>query len=299
MPTKKEIAKEGSIAAILDAAVREFSEKGYSGATTRSIAEAAGVSNGLIMKYFESKDRLLCAIVDRENVASIYDGADCKDPYRTFCIYLDYIRGLQQSNPAIFKLFFRLCNDPDIPASVYAAVEKNFRGSPLETVITEAQRAGEIIEGNPFAMFKILSGSTYILLNTYTAVGSTVPDNDALLQLLGYAPKKKEYAELTCKAERLEKDLQLLIAGMRKQYPFIISADLTENTYHLMEWDSFPADRANTSGKYDTFIALGAAAVPDEKMRRTFSSLFNRENLIKVFQKRKNRGVLHPPADRR
>ena len=284
MATKKEISKEKSIAAILDAATREFSEKGYSAATTRSIAEAAGVSNGLIGKYFESKDKLLCAIIDRANVVSIYDGVEYENPYKIFCSYLDYVRSLQCSNPVLFNLFFHLSNDLDFPVSVYKSVEKSFRGSLLETALSDAQRDGDIINGDTFAMFKILSASAYILINTYTILGTTAPDNDALLHVLGYDRREKVSIEQAHKAERLEKDLRLLTNGIRKQYPFIISADLTDGTYHLIEWDCFPINSDNTSGKYDTFIERGAAAIPDEKIRKNFINFFNRENLIKAFQ---------------
>ncbi len=49
---------------ILSAATDIFAEKGYQRATTREIADKAGVSEGLIYSYFESKDHLLLAILE-------------------------------------------------------------------------------------------------------------------------------------------------------------------------------------------------------------------------------------------
>ncbi len=43
---------------ILRAAERLFAEKGFHGATTRDLADAAGVSEALIFKYFPTKERL-------------------------------------------------------------------------------------------------------------------------------------------------------------------------------------------------------------------------------------------------
>ncbi len=52
-------------AQILTAASSIFGEKGYQRATTREIAERANLSEGLIYTYFESKDHLLLAILEK------------------------------------------------------------------------------------------------------------------------------------------------------------------------------------------------------------------------------------------
>ena len=52
-------------AQILDAAVAYFAEKGYSAATTRDIAAAAGVAEGTIFRYFPTKKSMLHAITLR------------------------------------------------------------------------------------------------------------------------------------------------------------------------------------------------------------------------------------------
>jgi AcrR family transcriptional regulator len=50
---------------LLDAAARVFAEHGLAGATTRTIAEAAGVNEVTLFRHFGSKDRLLEAVVGR------------------------------------------------------------------------------------------------------------------------------------------------------------------------------------------------------------------------------------------
>jgi AcrR family transcriptional regulator len=52
---------------IVGAATRVFAEKGFRRATTREVARAAGVSEGTIYNYFEDKDAILLAILDRLN----------------------------------------------------------------------------------------------------------------------------------------------------------------------------------------------------------------------------------------
>jgi AcrR family transcriptional regulator len=50
---------------ILDAAARLFARKGYKGATIREIAREAGVSEGTIYNYFDSKHDLLISLPQR------------------------------------------------------------------------------------------------------------------------------------------------------------------------------------------------------------------------------------------
>src|SRR5713226_8073515 len=49
---------------IIDAAMRVFSQKGFSRATNKDIAREAGITPGLIYHYFESKEAVLKAIIE-------------------------------------------------------------------------------------------------------------------------------------------------------------------------------------------------------------------------------------------
>lgn len=52
---------------ILQVAMRLFSERGFSGTTTKEIAAAAGVSEAIIFRHFANKDELYTAILDRKS----------------------------------------------------------------------------------------------------------------------------------------------------------------------------------------------------------------------------------------
>src|SRR5919197_2801200 len=55
---------EESRAAILQAAIREFSREGVAGARTDAIARAARVNKALLYYYFKDKDSLYGAVLD-------------------------------------------------------------------------------------------------------------------------------------------------------------------------------------------------------------------------------------------
>lgn len=58
---------------ILESAVKIFSQKGFSGSTTKEIAKEAGVSEATIFRYFETKKDLLFALISPAMVKSITD----------------------------------------------------------------------------------------------------------------------------------------------------------------------------------------------------------------------------------
>ncbi|MCW2830558.1 MAG: HTH-type transcriptional repressor [Aeromicrobium sp.] len=71
-PTRTPRARRGTARPLLVEAARAlFAERGYGGATTRLIAERAGVSEDLIFRYYRSKSGLLAEAVLRPLMQSI------------------------------------------------------------------------------------------------------------------------------------------------------------------------------------------------------------------------------------
>ncbi|MFM9597624.1 TetR/AcrR family transcriptional regulator, partial [Streptomyces scabiei] len=56
-------------AAIIEAAIELFSEKGFRGTTTRELAQAVGVSEPVLYQHFATKKELYIAILSEKAVA--------------------------------------------------------------------------------------------------------------------------------------------------------------------------------------------------------------------------------------
>ena len=65
-PTKSQQRAQAQRARILDAARTCFADRGFHGASIAAIAEAAGISQGLIYRYFTNKAAIVHAIVDEQ-----------------------------------------------------------------------------------------------------------------------------------------------------------------------------------------------------------------------------------------
>lgn len=291
---KWEILREAAKASIMDVAVREFAEKGYNGATMRNIAARAGVSGGVIIKYFGSKENLLSEVIKDYRPEVIYEGVTETDPYRILCIYLDHIRKLQKEKPLQFKLHTSVINNVDFPESIHDTVREGFEGSILEDAIRRAQAAGELVQGDAYKIFRILGGAVYGLLYRYEAIGTAAPDNDALLNILGYNRKEKIYRAQAARVTELEEDLAVLIKALREAYPLSIRINLSKNTYRMIDYDNYSTRKADTKGNYDQLIAVGATTIPTAKDRKKFTALFDRNELIKGYRKgERERTLLH------
>lgn len=75
---------------ILDAALHEFAEDGYSSASISKIAKHAGISKGLVYNYFESKEEILTTLILEgfEPVIKVFDpdgsGEFTEEKYRNY-----------------------------------------------------------------------------------------------------------------------------------------------------------------------------------------------------------------------
>lgn len=64
-PSRREANRQSRREAILDVAAQSFLEQGYAGTTMSAIAATLGGSKGTLWSYFESKDVLFAAVIER------------------------------------------------------------------------------------------------------------------------------------------------------------------------------------------------------------------------------------------
>ena len=92
---------------ILDAATRVFAEKGYHRATIKDIARVAGIADGTIYTYFDSKADVLLGILDRLNESTEREQqlmpADEQDMRAFFTAYLRQRMALLWPNAEVFQ----------------------------------------------------------------------------------------------------------------------------------------------------------------------------------------------------
>lgn len=146
---------------ILYGAAQVFSKKGFHKATTKEIAQAAGVSEGTIYNYFNNKRELLMAMVEmiatRSLKETILDNPP-DDPREFFKLLLhDRLQLLQDYGPVLAPLVAEIFADTKLRESIYQNIFQPIV-DPLEAYIRDRIAVGRIRPVNPLIVTRGLIG---------------------------------------------------------------------------------------------------------------------------------------------
>jgi len=153
---------------ILGAATRVFADRGFSRATTREVAREAGVSEGTIYNYFEDKEALLMAIMDKlnetERRSDDFRGGLATDFQGFFRAYLRHRMDLIWENREIFRVVMAemLVNAGLRERYLREVVEPTMRIS--EENFQERVRQGKVRATDASLAMRVVAGSVLGLL---------------------------------------------------------------------------------------------------------------------------------------
>lgn len=150
------------------AALKVFAKRGVIGAKTSLIAAEAGLSEGLIFKYFNSKQDLFITLVQnaieesKQALTEIYQLPG--SPIEKLRFLTKEI--LDEENQLPFLLIHHVSTDDGVPKEAKELVQQQGTTSQyvdlLEDLFKSGQQAGEIILDNPRELaasyLKVLSG---------------------------------------------------------------------------------------------------------------------------------------------
>jgi AcrR family transcriptional regulator len=106
-PSRKERRITARRIAILEAAARLFAERGFHRTTTKDIADAADMSEGMLYNYFENKDELLMGIMSQleetQQMATRMAGSFPSDARDFLEFLLHYRKEITDKNGAMLQ----------------------------------------------------------------------------------------------------------------------------------------------------------------------------------------------------
>ena len=186
---------------ILEAAEREFLEKGYNGARTTSIAKAADVTHAMLHYYFRTKEQLFEHIIDKKMSEIV--------PLMTHLFGNSDLPLVKRIEEAVSVHFDFVVANPDLPRFLINEVLPHkercdlFR-SKIENVlylvdnlqreVNEAAASGEVEQFNVLLLFQ-----SVLSLNIFPSVMANMIEN-----LLGDNGQSMKEVLAQRKAENIE-----------------------------------------------------------------------------------------------
>jgi AcrR family transcriptional regulator len=152
--------------AILSAALDEFSERGFDGASIRRIGERAKLDFTLITYHFSNKDVLWRAVAEW-GLGEILDAVVPRDSLLTakervrveFLAYFNFTT----ANPAFHNFMLRsMYGDPERIRWLVENYLVRIRDR-MRPQLAEAQAAGEMVSGDPDLLYYLMIGATSAL----------------------------------------------------------------------------------------------------------------------------------------
>jgi AcrR family transcriptional regulator len=151
-------------AQILDSAMRVFAQKGFSRATNKDIAHAAGITPGLIYHYFENKEALLYAIIEERSpvaiIRSLPEDMFALPPDRFLRFLLQQVLTLVESEnymQIIRVLLPEILHNPNIAPIGLGALEKVT--TFMEKFFRQKTESGELCCSDPYMVSQVFLGT--------------------------------------------------------------------------------------------------------------------------------------------
>ncbi|HET6949976.1 MAG TPA: TetR/AcrR family transcriptional regulator [Acidimicrobiales bacterium] len=186
-------------AQLLDAAEEVFGRKGYHATTLKEVADLAEFSVGSVYSYFENKDDLYAHVFLRRGIEmvaamrqAVEGGATPVDQLHRL---VDAQVGFFRAHPHFGRLYLRtaITDLPALRTDLDTTQMATLREAwALQTdLFARGQRAGELRDGDPFALARLLSGivsafqaTDPLVMGTGTAPGPATTGPTAALALL-------------------------------------------------------------------------------------------------------------------
>jgi AcrR family transcriptional regulator len=165
-PSRHEQIRRERRQQIVEAATQVFASKGFHAANVSEVAAQAGVSQGTIYWYFDSKESLFEAVlleslraVSQPSLQLIEESQ--LTPLETIQQMVRHLLSQIQNPPDSFRLLLSLWTQPETLATgmAYRGIQHLYQewiDGLLGTLIQAGMEAGEIVPGNPRALALVL-----------------------------------------------------------------------------------------------------------------------------------------------
>lgn len=187
---KRAEQKEKRRQEILNAGLELFIRKGYAAAKVSDIAEAVGMSTGLLFHYFASKEQLYEELIKMglQGPRSVMQLAAGLEPLDFFSRAAEYIFAAMKADPFVARMFVlvtQAMQHEAMPAAVKALLGDFTAVEESVGIIEAGQRQGTIRRGDPLALSVLFWGAINGVAEQMVLVpGTPCPESAWIIDIL-------------------------------------------------------------------------------------------------------------------
>jgi AcrR family transcriptional regulator len=187
---------------ILEAAEREFLEKGYDGARTTSIAKAAGVTHAMLHYYFRTKEQLFKRFIDKKMsevvplLTHLFGNSDLPLVERiekTISVHFDFVA----TNPDLPRFLINEILPYKERCDLFYSKVANFLYlfNNLQREVNEAAARGEVEQFNVLLLFQSVLSLNIFPSLMINIIENLMSNNEQSMKEI-FAQRKAENIEL-------------------------------------------------------------------------------------------------------
>ena len=210
MAASKETQRDASTQRIYEAALKEFVQRGLYGAAAASIAEAAGVSKGLITQRFGSKEKLIFDTFIRTQSETGFENKS--DLVSLLKQQIEVAEKVYFENKNKFLFLHMLLNMTFLPDAITDYIKDRFNQAGIDRLFEKQDNA-----------FKAFVTYTRLIVNAIYAAGemeAELPKPEELLQIIKI---RKETTQIK------DKTSDSITARLAGDYETVMSVTILEN----------------------------------------------------------------------
>ncbi|MBQ5412410.1 MAG: TetR/AcrR family transcriptional regulator [Oscillospiraceae bacterium] len=280
MANRKEEQRLASNRRILDSALTEFAQKGFSRALLIDIARNAKVSNGMVTQRFNGKDNLYNQVFVDMVTTYLTKFTEKDSLHRMLTTLVDDIKTGAETGTESFIFVSDLLLSKDSPVDSFELIKEVFKRSALCDKVIDGISNGLIRQGDPFEIMRMFLVSAVGIAKSFSGTTAGMPATSGFLSLLAPSDRQLSDNQDYLKARLTEG----LISQLSYEYEAVALVNLESSIFVITKAIGPFADFKPERGlSFDKNIKRYADSFVHPDDRKRFWDFMKKSNLLKRF----------------
>ena len=280
MANRKEEQRLASNRRILDSALAEFAQKGFSRALLIDIARNAKVSNGMVTQRFNGKDNLYNQVFVDMVTTYLTKFTEKDSLHSMLTTLVDDIKTGAETGTESFIFVSDLLLSKDSPVNSFELIKEVFKRSALCDKVIDGVSNGLIRQGDPFEIMRMFLVSAVGIAKSFSGTTAGMPATSGFLSLLAPSDRQLSDDQDYLKARLTEG----LISQLSYEYEAVALVNLESSIFVITKAIGPFADFKPERGlSFDKNIKRYADSFVHPDDRKRYRDFMKKSNLLKRF----------------